>query len=101
MTATDVLRPAATGLGAKFGGFLFGHLTPIFGFLRFFWPVPHAGSTWMLTRYDDVRAGFLDDRVFMVPYKEKLDVIMGGVPFFLGMSDTTEYRRGARLPAWR
>ena len=93
MTAIDVLRPAATGYGAKFGGFVFGHLAPIFGFLRLFWPVPHAGSTWMLTRYDDVRAGFLDDRAFMVPYKEKLDVIMGGVPFFLGMSDTTEYWR--------
>ena len=30
---------------------------------------------------------------FAVPYRAKLDVIMGGCPFFLGMGDTPEYRR--------
>ncbi|MGZ8255361.1 MAG: hypothetical protein ACXWVT_10950, partial [Burkholderiaceae bacterium] len=47
----------------------------------------------MVTRYDDVREVFLDDRSFRVPYAEKLDVIMGGQPFFLSMDDTPEYRR--------
>lgn len=93
MTGADPLRPAATGFGAKVGSFLFAHLPPVFGLLRWIWPVPHFGGTWMLTRYDDVREGFLNDPAFMVPYKEKLDVIMGGVPFFLGMADTPEYRR--------
>ena len=31
--------------------------------------------------------------VFSVVYKPKLDVIMGGEPFFLGMGDTPQYRR--------
>ncbi len=45
------------------------------------------------TRYDEVREVFLNDRSFRVPYAEKLDVIMGGHPFFLSMDDTPEYRR--------
>ena len=47
----------------------------------------------LATRYDEVREVFLNDRAFRVPYAEKLDVIMGGHPFFLGMDDTEEYRR--------
>ena len=31
-----------------------------------------------------------------MPYKEKLDVIMGGQPFFLSMPDTPAYHAGAR-----
>jgi cytochrome P450 len=46
----------------------------------------------MATRYDDVRQVFLDDEAFGVPYAPKLDVIMGGQPFFLGMGDTPTYR---------
>jgi len=37
---------------------------------------------------------FLNDPAFRVPYAEKLNVIMGGLPLFLGMDDTPEYRRG-------
>jgi cytochrome P450 len=46
-----------------------------------------------VTRYDDVREVFLNDATFGVPYRAKLDVIMGGQPFFLGMGDTPDYRR--------
>ena len=35
---------------------------------------------------------FLNDPAFHVPYAEKLNVIMGGHPFFLGMNDTQQYR---------
>ena len=65
----------------------------VFRLIRAVWPIPRIGNTVVVTRYDDVRAVFLDDRAFRVPYREKLDVIMGGHPFFLGMDDTPEYRR--------
>ena len=65
----------------------------VFRLLRAVWPIPHFGKTFVVTRYDDVRAVFLDDRTYRVPYREKLDVIMGGQPFFLGMDDTADYRR--------
>jgi hypothetical protein len=35
---------------------------------------------------------FATDTAFGVPYKPKLDLIMGGEPFFLGMGDTPQYR---------
>ncbi len=44
------------------------------------------------TRYDEVREVFLNDQAFRVPYAAKLDVIMGGHPFFLSMDDTKAYR---------
>ena len=47
-------------------------------------------NTAVVTRYDDVKEVFLADEAFAVPYAEKLNVIMGGVPFFLGMGDTEE-----------
>jgi len=64
-----------------------------FEILRALWPILRFGGTAVVTRYDDVREVFLNDAVFPVPYREKLDVIMGGQPFFLGMGDTPEYRR--------
>ena len=39
----------------------------------------------VVTLHDDVREVFATDHAFGVPYKPKLDVIMGGEPFFLGM----------------
>ena len=93
MSGADVLRPAATGIAAKLRPLLMSLIGPLLGFSRCVWPVPHVGKTWLVTRYDDVREAFLRDDAFAVPYKEKLDVIMGGVPFFLGMRDTPEYRR--------
>jgi hypothetical protein len=43
--------------------------------------------------YDDVREVFLNDAAFRAPYKDKLDIIMGGHRLFLSMDDTPEYRR--------
>ena len=51
-----------------------------------------CGNRFFATRYDEVREIFLNDRSFRVPYAEKLDVIMGGHPFFLSMDDTLQYR---------
>jgi cytochrome P450 len=65
-----------------------------FGFrlLRRFKPIVRFGNLYVVTLHDDVREVFATDRVFGVPYKPKLDVIMGGQPFFLGMADGPQYR---------
>lgn len=63
-----------------------------FGLLRRFWPIPRLGTTYAVTLYDDVREVYLTDQAFQVPYRANLDVITGGEPFFLGLSDTAEYR---------
>lgn len=63
-------------------------LPAIFRLLRNF----PLGNRFVVTRYDEVREVFLNDKDFKVPYEEKLSVIMGGKPFFLSMGDTTQYR---------
>jgi cytochrome P450 len=93
MTGQDVLRPAAGGLKTKIAQFAMGRAGAAFSLARRFWPIPRIGKTFVVTRYDHVREVFLADADFPVPYAEKLDVIMGGEPFFLGMGDTPEYRR--------
>ncbi len=64
----------------------------VFRMLRRFKPIIRFGNTYLVTRYDDVLEIFGADQAFGVPYKPKLDVIMDGQPFFLGMSDTPQYR---------
>src|SRR3954454_6139912 len=93
-TATrDVLRPQADGLKARVTASLMGYVPLGFRVLRAIHPILRFGNTVVVTRYDDVREVFLNDAAFRVPYKNKLDVIMGGHPFFLSMDDTPEYRR--------
>ena len=67
-----------------------------FGFrlMRRFKPIVSFGGTIVTSRYDDVREIFENDALFAVPYQEKLDVIMGGEPFFLSMPDTPAYHDG-------
>lgn len=67
-----------------------------FGFrlMRRFKPIVSFGGTIVTSRYDDVREIFENDALFAVPYQEKLDVIMGGQPFFLSMPDTPAYHDG-------
>jgi cytochrome P450 len=89
----DVLRPGPgrfkTSVTAKVM-----ELVPLgFRLLRAVRPILRFGNIVIVTRYDDVREVFLNDRSFRVPYAVKLDVIMGGLPFFLSMDDTPEYRR--------
>ena len=93
MTAGDVLRPAKAGAGGWAMQMAMEHYDLAFGLLRGVWPIARLGKTVVVTRYDDVREVMLADPDFMVPYKAKLDVIMGGAPFFLGMGDTDDYRR--------
>ena len=59
------------------------------------WPIPRwRSSLFVVTRHDDVRDVYLNDRAFGVDYKKNLDVIMDGQPFFLSMADTPQYHAG-------
>ena len=93
LTSRDVLRPAKKGLAGWIGGKMLALAPYAFAFLRHWMPVKKFGSMVLTSRYDDVKEVFATDPLFGVPYKPKLDVIMGGEPFFLGMADTPLYHR--------
>jgi len=69
------------------------HLDFIFRILRNFWPIPVIGKFALVTRFDDVEQVVSLSQVFVNPYNEKLDVIMDGHPFFLGMTNSEAYTR--------
>lgn len=91
--APAVLRPARSGPVAALQQWGMAHVGLGLALLRQVWPIAHWGQTYLVTRHDDVREVFLSDADFAVPYAAKLDVIMGGEPFFLGMANTEAYRR--------
>jgi cytochrome P450 len=92
LDSRNVLRPAPTGLKGAIQRLVFAGMPYAFAFLRRWKPVLKMKGMVLTSRYDDVREVFADDRNFGVVYKPKLDVIMGGQPFFLGMGDTQQYR---------
>lgn len=96
MTAVDsseVLRPERGRLRTRLMAWAMERVPFAFRLLRSLRPILRLGNSVVVTRYDDVREVFLNDQAFRVPYQEKLDVIMGGHPFFLSMDDTPEYQR--------
>ena len=100
MTAADsILRPGPTFLGQWLMDRAVAVLPFVFRLLRKHRPVLKLGNTYLVTRHDDVRTVFAEDASFGVPYREKLDVIMGGEPFILGLPEGDEYR--ASLAALR
>lgn len=90
--STQVLRPGPKGLKRLLMTWAMGAMPFVFRVLRRFWPVPHLGKLYVATLHDDVREVFATDTSFGVPYAPKLDLIMGGQPFFLGMADGPQYR---------
>ena len=92
LTSTEVLRPGAKGLMRLVMKGAMAAMPFVFRLLRRIWPIPHLGKLYVATRYDDVREVFATDRAFGVTYAAKLDLIMGGQPFFLGMADGPQYR---------
>jgi cytochrome P450 len=95
LDSREVLRPGPGGfrqtlMNAAMAAIPFG-----FRLMRRFKPILSLSGTLVTSRYDDVREVFQNDALFAVPYKEKLDVIMGGEPFFLSMPDTPLYHAGA------
>jgi cytochrome P450 len=91
LTATDVLRPRSAFARATTGFFL-RCLPSIFALVRRVWPIPHLGNNYAVTLYDDVVEIFATDTTFGVTYKAKLDLLMDGEPFILGMADGPDYR---------
>lgn len=92
--ADQVLRPGPTGFKRWLTGRVMALLPFGFRLLRNLWPIPRFGSMYVATRHDDVREVFATDPAFAVPYKDKLDVLTGGEPFFLAMGDTPAYHAG-------
>ena len=92
-TTQDVLRPAPGGIKGWVMAFVVQTVLPRLLSLLQWLPWNRRLGVVFATRYDEVREVYLNDRAFRVTYKEKLDVIMGEQPFFLGMDDTEDYRR--------
>jgi len=92
LNSTEVLRPGPKGIGKLVMTGAMAAMPFVFRVLRRIWPIPHFGKLYVATLHDDVREVFATDTAFGVPYKTKLDLIMGGQPFFLGMADTPQYR---------
>jgi cytochrome P450 len=92
LSSTEILRPGPKGLKRWLMTKVMAAMPFAFRLLRWLKPIPHFGKTYVATRYDDVRVLFATDPAFGVTYKDKLDVIMGGEPFFLGMANTPQYQ---------
>ena len=92
-TTQDVLRPAPGGIKGWVMAFVVQTVLPRLLSLLQWLPWNRRLGVVFATRYDEVREVYANDRAFRVTYKEKLDVIMGEQPFFLGMDDTEDYRR--------
>ena len=93
-----VLRPVPPGFEARLKDRVtswgLAQAPLVFGILRRVWPIfPLPGGGRLATLHDDVLQVFREDGGFGVPYRGKLDVIMGGHPFFLGLGEGAEYRR--------
>lgn len=95
----DPFRPSPGGLKGFLADRMLAAAPFAMGVLRTVRPILATGGFALATRYDDVKEVFAKDAVFGVPYRENLDVITGGEPFFLGMGDTPQYR--AQLQAMR
>lgn len=94
LDSREVLRPGPGGFKQALMNWALAAMPFGFRLMRRFKPIIGLGGTIVTSRYDDVREVFQNDALFAVPYKAKLDVIMGGEPFFLGMRDTPAYHAG-------
>ena len=61
--------------------------------LRNLWPVARLGKYCAVTRYEDVTAVLTRDQDFPTDYNAKLDVILGGQPFMLGLPAGAEFNQ--------
>lgn len=94
LDSREVLRPGPGGFKQMLMNWGMAAIPFGFRLMRRFKPILSMGGTVITSRYDDVYEVFQNDALFAVPYKEKLDVIMGGEPFFLSMPDTPVYHAG-------
>lgn len=94
LDSREVLRPGPGGFKQKLMNGAMAAIPFAFRLMRRFKPIVGFGRTLVASRYDDVLEILQNDALFAVPYKEKLDVIMDGQPFFLSMPDTPAYHEG-------
>jgi cytochrome P450 len=94
LDSREVLRPGPGGFKQMLMNGAMAALPFAFRLMRRFKPILGFGKTVVTSRYDDVLEVLQNDALFAVPYKEKLDVIMDGQPFFLSMPDTPAYHDG-------
>jgi cytochrome P450 len=99
LTSTNVLRPGPGGVKALLARQVMALIPFGMGLLRRFRPILALGNTYVVTLHDDVLEVFSNDAAFGVVYNDNLQVLTGGEPFFLGMSDSPDYR--AQLQAMR
>jgi cytochrome P450 len=92
LASTDVLRPGPGGVKALLARQVRALIPFGMGLLRRFRPILALGNTYVVTLHDDVREVFGTDAAFGVVYNDNIQVLTGGEPFFLGMSDLPEYR---------
>ncbi|MGI3448933.1 cytochrome P450 [Citrobacter arsenatis] len=91
LTSKSVLRPRAGG-PRKWAEQRFMTALPyFFSLLRCVKPVWNVAGMTLTSRYDHVREVFATEAKFGVMYKQKLDIIMGGEPFFLGTDDRSQH----------
>ena len=93
LTSQDVLRPGPRGLKRWVAALVTAAMPVGFRLLRRFRPIFRFGTTYVITRHDDVREVFGRDAAFKVPYQANIEVITAGEPFLLGMADSPEYQR--------
>jgi cytochrome P450 len=87
-----IVRPVR-GLFARVFNLGLGYTSFLFAVLRNIAPILVVKNNAVVTRYDDVKEALLADDALGVTYNEKLDLILGGVPFFLGMNDKETHNR--------
>lgn len=92
IVSDQVVRPPAAGLKGWLMQKALTAAPAAFAILRRMRPILRIGSTYIVSRYDDVVEVFETDTAFSVPYKANLDVITGNQPFFLGLQDGPDYR---------
>ena len=82
------------GLKGRIAAWLFDEPQWWMGLLRRFWPVARLPGGWvMVTRFDDVQEVLTNERVFNVPFGERMMEMTGGPNFVLGMQDGPDYQR--------
>lgn len=92
LTSKQVLRPRAGGPRKWAEQKIINALPYFFSLLRCVKPVWNVAGVTLTSRYDHVREVFATDSKFGVMYKPKLDIIMGGEPFFLGTDDLLQHQ---------
>lgn len=92
LASKEALRPSGA-LSTWIAGLMLGVAPMALSALQSMAPTFRVGSTVVVTRYDDVMEAFQSDASFDTPYRDNIEVLTGGEPFFLGLRDGPDYRQ--------